>query len=308
MSNNNLNNVWRQLEEYRKQTNVKTNSNTNSESSISKYAPYQPEMIFAPIMQKNEPYYRPNMKEEEIKPATFVKFLWQVMNPTEMNVYPSQWIASVLEKYISIRKSRSLSFKDNKKHYAKDGFKGLSSPTIIACIVYHVFLDLKPTMAIPSVILIKYINEVIRIHYKNEKFVTLKQFDLYRTNAKKGIRPYLKKRFPHHFENEVIEPHQFVRVVARKYFRFSPEHTVETQKRSTRLKHSQKNTDELSQFSASEIALASIIVSAKIYNYKISQEDFTGMTKNQLTKLYLFALNNDPELESIFIKNKQNPF
>lgn len=281
------NNVWKNYEKYLKNRNNDNNNNNNNVANdpVEAYL----DMQYQP--PANRPWEKPYIKEEDVKVGQFIKAIHDEFYPLRAGeTIPQNWINSVVNVYQQLRQIRA---KDKKVSY-KDGLKGLRMHLIVSTILYCVLII--DRIAIPSPLYLHFINVAIN-KSSTAKSITLKQFENYRTDAKKGIRKYLSKVQPLCYNDE-LSPDLFIPFGCRVFFNFS-EQDIRLCQRIAR--NSYELFDE--QTTSSQIAIACILLVGINKGYSIKAKHFEGITEARLKKLYKVLYDNQNVMNNLRIKN-----
>jgi hypothetical protein len=266
MSNNN---IWQHFEAYQQQHQKVNNVyvNQNDPNLVAAYVNANPDWNWRPGYNDNwEVQY---VKEQDIKVGEFVVAIYREFYPLKCDTWPSRWIGFIVAAYRSVRSARS---KKHKMH-VKNAMKGLRLHLIVGSLLHCMLIsDGNP---IPPQLLLTYINKAIR----RGKKLTLKEFENYRTDRKKGIRVEMSRLQPACYED--VSADKFIQFGARNLLGFTTKDIAKAKKLAI---HVQDKFNFM--VSAPSIAIACMLVVGIGRRYPISASDFTDMTLERLRKLY----------------------
>lgn len=197
------------------------------------------------------------------------------------NDYKSQ-SNGVKQEYLKIKRLREKEFikKKSKNSKTTDGMRGLQMATVVCVILYCAFIfDNNP---IPIPLIIYLMNETLKKGMKGftKEKVTLKRFESYRTDSKKGIMKYIKKLLPRCYDNRTY-PEDYVGLTTRRLHGFTQDQVNTARNITIELRKLKVFKEEVPN---GTIAIVGILITHIVHGLNIEKEKF-GIPELPETKL-----------------------
>lgn len=299
-----MNNIWAQFDQAKVLKNVENKKDNNKKGNkkekldpralVNNY-----EMIYGNANSseyenivmlhqapKNEPFYHPEVIQTLQHVILLVKKVYHEIYPMKLNTYPKGTIDATLSVYNKIRELRAKDLaKKGSKGNNKNGMKGLKMPAVVAVILQCIFLN--DNNPIPSPLIIYYVNKALSrgaTSLKTYKLITMKNFEDYRLDAKKGLRSYIQRVSPRCYNN-IIGPENYIHLSARLLYSLEEPMIKQAQKLAREVEQKRLFKETVP---SGTIALACLLVTCVKNDIKVIKSKFgiPHIPETTLVKMY----------------------
>lgn len=297
MNHTSIENAWTQFKKFQNMYKPKTPTPNSSENSYFGNG-LDPLNNFVNAWDN---HHEIQQVQEDYKVGKIVKDVYFTMFPEkEGETYPANWILSAIGNYRQIRKERAKKLKTKEQ----DAMKGLKMHVVAGCILRCQLIH--DNVNIPLPVLIQYMNKSLNRSQekKQRQTVTLEAFETYRTDAKKGIKTYLKKVLPKCYND--LDPENLIDFTGYSILRFEREDVMKA-RRIARHVWNNGSGDFPDTTSPSIVAIGALFTVCMIKNMNVDYTLF-GLSKVKLGTAYRTILRSEnPKVQKELVPNMISP-